>query len=242
MRVWVRAVWMRCIHCAERSQQFSVFLLMPLPVAGAGRPRPPRQRQERGHRFSSGAERKHPEWRRLVGDLIGRGLIDGLVSMAAPDCSPPPTAYPGVPVHRCCACKIRNVRAEAGCRPAGRQGRYARHHQPHYRAAGTLGSPPLRRPIIPSPPCATISLNCLPLGAKTPGPGKAARTTNAIERRFREVRLRTRPIGVFSDSTAMDGILFAVFNYKNQHQGVSTPLPADTNLLTSPLEGRNATI
>jgi len=53
---------------------------------------------------------------------------------------------------------------------------------------------------------------------------KAVRTTNAIERRFREVRRRTRPMGVFSDRTSMDRILFAVFNHENQNQGVSTPL------------------
>ncbi len=35
------------------------------------------------------------------------------------------------------------------------------------------------------------------------------RTTNAIERRFREVRRRTRPMGVFQDRTSMDRILFA---------------------------------
>jgi putative transposase len=52
---------------------------------------------------------------------------------------------------------------------------------------------------------------------------KAVRTTNAIERRFREVRRRTRPMGVFSDRTSMDRILFAVFNHENQNQGVSTP-------------------
>jgi transposase-like protein len=50
------------------------------------------------------------------------------------------------------------------------------------------------------------------------------RTTNAIERRFREVRRRTRPIGVFSDRTSMHRILFAVFNHENRNQGVSTPL------------------
>ena len=52
---------------------------------------------------------------------------------------------------------------------------------------------------------------------------KAVRTTNAIERRFREVRRRTRPMGVFSDRTSMDRILFAVFINENQNQGVSTP-------------------
>jgi len=49
------------------------------------------------------------------------------------------------------------------------------------------------------------------------------RTTNAIERRFREVRRRTRPMGVFSDRTSMDRILFAVFAHENRNQGVSTP-------------------
>ena len=109
-------------------------------------------------------------------------------------------------------------------------------------ARQSAASPTGGRPIIRSPPRATISLKCLPHGAKMLGPGKAVRTTNAIERRFREVRLRTRPIGVFSDRSAMDRILIAVFNHENQHQGVSTPFPADTNLLTSPVEGRNATI
>ena len=53
---------------------------------------------------------------------------------------------------------------------------------------------------------------------------KAVRTTNAIERRFREVRRRTRTMGVFSDRTSMDRILFVVFNHENQTQGVSNPL------------------
>ena len=49
------------------------------------------------------------------------------------------------------------------------------------------------------------------------------RTTNAIERRFREVRRRTRPMGVFQDKTSMDRILFAVFTHENKMQGLSTP-------------------
>lgn len=49
------------------------------------------------------------------------------------------------------------------------------------------------------------------------------RTTNAIERRFREVRRRTRPMGAFSDRTSMERILYAVFSYENLRQGVATP-------------------
>jgi len=45
---------------------------------------------------------------------------------------------------------------------------------------------------------------------------KAIRTTNHIERRFKEVRRRTRPMGVFSDRTSMDRILYAVFMYENK--------------------------
>ncbi len=52
---------------------------------------------------------------------------------------------------------------------------------------------------------------------------KAVRTTNAIERRFREVRRRTRPMGVFADRTSIERILFAVFTHENRNQGVSTP-------------------
>jgi len=48
------------------------------------------------------------------------------------------------------------------------------------------------------------------------------RTTNAIERRFVEVRRRRRPIGVFADKTSMKRILFAIFFHLNKNQGVYT--------------------
>ena len=48
------------------------------------------------------------------------------------------------------------------------------------------------------------------------------RTTNAIERRFREVQRRTRPMSIFSDRTSMDRTLFAVFAHENRSQRVST--------------------
>jgi len=57
---------------------------------------------------------------------------------------------------------------------------------------------------------------------------KAVRTTNAIERRFREVRRRTRPRGVFQDRTSMDRNLFAVFAHENKMQGIPTLLALDT--------------
>jgi transposase-like protein len=57
---------------------------------------------------------------------------------------------------------------------------------------------------------------------KTLAEREGGRTTNAIERRFREVRRRTRPLGVFQDRTSMNRILFAVFTHENANQGVPT--------------------
>jgi putative transposase len=54
-------------------------------------------------------------------------------------------------------------------------------------------------------------------------PHSALRTTNAIERRFREVRRRTRPMGVFSDHTSIDRIMLSVFTFENLKQKTSTP-------------------
>jgi transposase-like protein len=55
------------------------------------------------------------------------------------------------------------------------------------------------------------------------------RTTNLIERRFVEVRRRTRPMGVFADRTSIERILFAVFAYENHKQGVNAPLLVTQN-------------
>jgi transposase-like protein len=61
------------------------------------------------------------------------------------------------------------------------------------------------------------------LGVKTQLPLSVIRTTNAIERRFVEVRRRSRPMGTFSDRTSMERILFAVFTYENLKQRSATP-------------------
>jgi putative transposase len=58
---------------------------------------------------------------------------------------------------------------------------------------------------------------------KTQLPLSVIRTTNAIERRFVEVRRRSRPMGTFSDRTSMERILFSVFTYENLKQRTATP-------------------
>ena len=60
--------------------------------------------------------------------------------------------------------------------------------------------------------------------------GKVVRTTNAIERRFRGVRHRTRPMGVFQDRASMDRVLFAVFTHVNSIPGVPTLFSLTQNI------------
>jgi putative transposase len=176
------------------------------------------------------------EWERFLGELIRRGLVGEGLEMICVDGGPGllaalPTAYPGVPVQRCWAHKIPQCsRQGAGRRPASRQGRSARHHERHDGAAGAFGGAAFRQPLGgPLSPRRRLSAqrsrraaDLLALQISDRAQSRAHH--HAIERRFREVRRRTRPMGVFSDRTSMDRILVAVFNHENQNQGVSTPL------------------
>ncbi|TAN61260.1 hypothetical protein EPN18_07010 [bacterium] len=46
---------------------------------------------------------------------------------------------------------------------------------------------------------------------------------------IKEVRRRTRPMGVFSDKTSIERILFAVFTYENKKQGTAAPFLVTQN-------------
>ena len=50
------------------------------------------------------------------------------------------------------------------------------------------------------------------------------RTTNAIERAFREVRRRTRTMSCFTNAKSVDRIIYGVFNHLNQ-SWKGKPLP-----------------
>lgn len=173
-------------------------------------------------------------WEGFLTDLFKRGLEGRRLEMICVDggaglLAALPTVFPGVPVQRCWAHKIRNVLnkvkavdhkpVKAGlhavmnantlveARSAAR--RFADRWQDTYPKAVAC----LRNDL-------DELLTCFRY--RTLDQRKAVRTTNAIERRFREVRRRTRPMGVFQDKTSMDRILFAVFIHENHNQGVPT--------------------
>jgi putative transposase len=176
------------------------------------------------------------EWERFLGDLIRRGLIGDRFEMIGVDggsglLAALPTAFPGIPVQRCWAHKIRNVLAKVRC--ADQSAVKADLHAimnaptlPQARSAARRFADRWEADYPKAVVCLRDDLDELLTcwRYKSLAERKQVRTTNPIERRFREVRRRTRPMGVFSDRTSMDRILFAVFNRENCNQGISTPL------------------
>ncbi len=174
------------------------------------------------------------EWERFLTDLFRRGLEGRAIEMVCVDggaglLAALPMVYPGIAVQRCWAHKIRNVldKVRAAERDAIKAGLHAIMNAANLRAARKAAGSFARRWAG----CYDKAIDCLRndldelltcFRYKTLAVRKAVRTTNAIERRFREVRRRTRPMGVFQDRTSMDRILFAVFTHENSNQGVPT--------------------
>lgn len=171
-----------------------------------------------------------PAWSRFLTDLISRGLTgcevicadggEGLISIL-------PEVFPGIPLQRCWAHKMRNILDKV---PRKQQQAVKRGLQKIYRAnnlreAQTQAARWVRTWIDKHPKAVKCLQNDLEdlltcFQFDDPDFRKAIRTTNAIERRFREVRRRTRPMGVFSNRTSIERILYAVFMYENINQGV----------------------
>ncbi len=181
------------------------------------------------------------EWELFLTDLYRRGLegarleticLDGGAGLLAAL----PTVYPGVPIQRCWAHKIRNVlgKVKKADQTAVKSGLHAvmnAQSVPKARSAARRFAERWRQAYPKAVDCLRNDLDELLtcFRYKTLEERKTVRTTNAIERRFREVRRRTRPMGVFQDRTSMDRILFAVFTYENSNQGVPNIFPLTQN-------------
>jgi putative transposase len=185
--------------------------------------------------FRLAASESAAEWEKFLAALYRRGLTGEGLDMICVDggaglLAALPSILDGIPVQRCWAHKIRNVLDKVGKAdqlkvkralhkimnaanvPAARSAarRFAERFQGQYPTAVAC----LRNHL-------DELLTCFRYKAEAQR--RAVRTTNAVERRFREVRRRTRPMGTFQDKTSMDRILFAVFTHENKSQGVSTP-------------------
>ena len=175
------------------------------------------------------------EWEAFLTDLHRRGLSGQGLDMICVDggqglLAALPVVFPGIAVQRCWAHKIRNVldKVRAADQPAVKAGLHAVMNAPHEKAARSAARRFADRWEDTYPKAVACLRDDLDellacFRYKTLAERKAVRTTNAIERRFREVRRRTRPMGTFQDRTSMDRILFAVFTHENKMQGISAP-------------------
>ncbi len=182
------------------------------------------------------------QWELFLTDLFRRGLEGARLEMICVDggqglLAALPIVYPGVAVQRCWAHKIRNVldKVKDAERDAVKAGLHAVMNAPNRVGARKAAGAFVRRWAG----CYDKAIDCLRndldelltcFRYQTIEQRKAVRTTNAIERRFREVRRRTRPMGVFQDRTSMDRILFAVFTHENSTQGVPTLFSLTQNI------------
>ena len=175
------------------------------------------------------------QWEQFLGDLVRRGLVGDRLEMLCVDGGSGlraalPTAFPDIPVQRCWAHKIRNVlnkvrKADQAALKAGLHRIMNATTLPGAWSAARRFADRWESIYPKAVACLRADLDDLLTCFRYPtlAERKAVRTTNAIERRFREVRRRTRPMGTFQDRTSMDRILFAVFIHENRNQGLATP-------------------
>lgn len=185
--------------------------------------------------FRLAASESAAQWEGFLTDLYRRGLTGKGLDMICVDggsglLAALPTVFPDIPVQRCWAHKIRNIlnKIKKADQPAAKRTVHKIIAADNIRQARTAARRFKARFEDNYPAAVACLRNDLDelltcFRYKSPDKRRAVRTTNAIERRFREVRRRTRPMGTFQDRTSMDRILFAVFTHENKSQGVSTP-------------------
>ncbi len=191
--------------------------------------------------FRLAAGESAAEWERFLTGLYRRGLTgEGLETICVDGgqglLAALPVVYHAIPVQRCWAHKMRNIlnKVREADRDAVKADVHAVMNADNRRKAESAARRFADRwePVYPKAVACLRNdldelLTCFRY--KTLAERKQVRTTNAIERRFREVRRRTRPMGTFQDRTSMDRILFAIFTHENKRQGIATPFPLTHN-------------
>lgn len=185
--------------------------------------------------FRLAASESAGEWEKFLADLYRRGLTGEGLDMICVDggaglLAALPGVFHGIPVQRCWAHKIRNIldKVRKADQPAVKRAVHKIMNAPNAPAARAAARRFANRFEGKYPAAVACLRNDLDdlltcFRYKSEDQRRKVRTTNAVERRFREVRRRTRPMGTFQDKTSMDRILFAVFTHENKSQGVSTP-------------------
>lgn len=196
-----------------------------------------------GHRrlldFRLATAESQAQWEAFLGSLQERGLLGRHLKLIVTDgCkglhAALDTVYPYVPRQHCWVHKLRNVASllKRSQQEECLQGARAIYTAETRRSAVQAYWAWARRWRGESPRAvACLERDLEPLLsflACPPSHRRMVRTTNAIERCFREVRRRTRPMTCFNNNASCERIIYAVFNHLNR-SWKGKPLPAFTH-------------
>ena len=177
-------------------------------------------------------------WEPFLINLAGRGLTGAALHLITTDGHAGLHAalilvYPQIPRQACWVHVLRNVAQRLRVRDRARCLAMARriYHAPTRSAAERA----LEQWVRAWQPTAPAAVACvlrdwealLAFYAVPEHDWRRVRTTNAIERAFREVRRRTRPMSCFTNTASCDRIMFAVIWAFNQ-QAAGRPLSWET--------------
>lgn len=185
--------------------------------------------------FRQASSESERQWEAFLSSLYHRGLegscckliiIDGCKGLRRAL----ETAYPYIPVQRCWAHKLRNVanhirrKDQKECLKQARQIYLAANRKAAVKAFQEWKNQwQAQYPKAIS--CLENDLDELLNFLDCPVSHRVKiRTTNAIERAFREVRRRTRTMSCFTNAKSMDRIIFGVINHLNK-SWKDKPLP-----------------
>ncbi len=174
-------------------------------------------------------------WEAFLRDLYQRGLEGHWCQLIATDGGTGlhqalQIVYPKIVLQRCWAHKTRNVldKVKKADQPALKKALNRISHAPNRREAVKAYwrlSSRWRKPYPRAVACLEKDLDQLLsfFEIHKPQLWPRLRTTNLIERAFREVRRRTRPMGVMAHTQSLQRIVFAVFHHLNQNWSQKTP-------------------
>jgi putative transposase len=192
--------------------------------------------------FCQAPSEKQSHWEAFLHDLYRRGLQGKNLKLIITDGgkglqAAVPFVYGQTPMQRCWAHKTRNILHyvhKTDHKPL-KQDLHRISHARTLRLAQQAAQRFVKRWQTHYPKATQCLKTDLPelltfLQISVSLPATALRTTNAIERKFREIRRRTRPMGTFSNHTSMDRIMFSVFTHENLKEGTSIPFLLTQNI------------
>jgi putative transposase len=177
--------------------------------------------------FRQSTAESESQWEALLRDLYQRGLEGRVCCLIATDGCPGlhqalETVYPYIPKQRCWAHKLRNVanrirrKDQADCL-AGAKRIYLADNRREAVKRFKNWKESWRRSYPEAINCLEKDLDELLNFLDCPASHRVKiRTTNVIERSFREVRRRTRTISCFTNGKSVDRIIYGVISHLNQ--------------------------